>query len=300
MDPNMAEAQGQGIDQELGFGDIISRTISLFRSNFVKYFIPFVVIELIIGVVTTVARDAITIPSASTISASPDMATALASLFTSVFELVIVIGIVSIILTPIALGTAIKITSDQILNGQADLMTSVRYAASKLLWILIVGFLLGIIVFLGTIAFVIPGIILGIMFCLAIPVTVIEGPGVLASFSRSRELVGHRWLKTFALAIVFGIIVLIASGIASLIGALFGPASSVVSGVLSAFYTPIIPIALTVYYYSNKARISPPMTGAVSMTPGAPVAGSRFCPNCGAPLAPEAKFCPSCGTNLTT
>ena len=300
MRPNMAEAQGQEITQELGFGDVVSRTFSLFQRNFVKYFIPFAVVELIIGIATTFARDAIVIPSSSSIAASTDVASTLASLFTSIFELVIVIGIVSIVLTPIAIGTAIKITADEIEKGQADLMASVRYAASKFLWVLIVGFLLGIIVFVGFLAVLIPGIILGIMFCLAIPVTVIEGPGILESFSRSRELVSHRWLKTFALAIVFGIIIVIASGIADLIGVLFGPASSIVTGVLSAFYTPLVPIALTVYFYSNRARTSPPVTGVAVMTPGTPVTGSRFCPNCGAPLGFEAKFCPNCGTSLTT
>jgi len=149
---------------------------------------------------------------------------------------------------------------------------------------------------LGFIALIVPGIILAIMFALSIPVLLTENKGVLESMGRSRELVGHRWLKTFATFIVIGIIFVIASLIVSAISGPFAVGSPVVSGVLSAFYQPIIPIALTVYYYSNLARITQLPASQTTMAPSATVqAGMKFCPNCGTQLASSAAFCSKCG-----
>ena len=81
---------------------------------------------------------------------------------------------------------------------------------------------------------------------------------VLGSLSRSRVLVSNRWLKTLGLFLVVSIIVVTVNGIVTLITAPFGMVSPLISGVLTAFITPIVPIALTLYYYSMRARTMPP------------------------------------------
>jgi hypothetical protein len=167
-----------------------------------------------------------------------------------------------------------------------------------------VSLIIGIVVLLGVIALIVPGIILLIMFSLALPSLLLENHGILDSLGRSRELVGHRWLKTFALFIVIGITVLIATAVADAIGGLFGSASTVVSYLLSAFYLPLIPIALTVYYYSNIARIAPPQMNQPPMpeviSVGTVPGGTKFCINCGTQLPSAATFCSKCGTRQPT
>src|SRR5437773_8064337 len=116
---------------------------------------------------------------------------------------------------------------------------------------------------------------------------------------RSRVLVGQRWLKPFATFLVLGIIVIIASVIIGAISGLFGIISPVVNGILSAFYQPLFPILMAVYYYSNLARISQPPPGQMPMGP--PVtfqAGMKLCPTCGAQNVSSATFCTKCGARL--
>ena len=205
-------------------------------------------------------------------------------------------AIVTWVFFPVAIGSAVKLASEQIEKERADFEASVRFAISKLIWIWVVGIVAGIIVCLGLIALIVPGIILAIMFSLVLPVVIIESPGVLESLGRSRKLVSRRWLKTLALIIVFGIIIGIASAIVGAISGPFGNASTVVSSILSAFYLPVIPIALTVYYYSNGARIAPPQLSQAAVAPSPTVrAGMKFCPNCGTQLASTATFCTKCG-----
>ena len=286
-------SQGQGIVQELSLGDVISKTFDYYRRDFAKYVMLFAVVEAVIGVLNTVIHNAIVLPTLPAQGATAQTFESWAPhFFGSLIELIGLTALVTLLFYPIIYGSAVKMASNAIQNGQVDLGGSIRFVVSKLAWIWIVGIVVGVIVFLGFIALVIPGIILVIMFSLVLPVIIVENPS-FASLRRSRELVSKRWLKTFALLIAFGIMIGIASVVVGLISSPFGVGSTVVSSILSAFYLPLVPIVMTVYYYSNVARISPAQTGS---GPGVVQAGTtKFCPNCGTQLASSAMFCSKCG-----
>ena len=296
----MATQPDEGIRRELSLGEVLSKTFEIYRQDFVKYFILFAVIGVITGVLTALARHAFALPTLPPNATSQQVASWFAGFFGALIPLVFSIFAVTVVFFPIAQGSAIKMASERIEKGKVDLGVSVRFAVSKLLWIWALSILVGIIVVLGFIALVIPGIILAIMFALSFPALIIENKGVTDSMGRSRELVGQRWLKTFATYLVMAIIVGIASAVVSGISGLFGIASPVVNGILSAFYQPLFPILLAVYYYSNAARIVPPQTGqtAASTTMTAQT-GIKFCPNCGTQVASSAAFCPKCGAKLS-
>ena len=72
--------------------------------------------------------------------------------------------------------------------------------------ILLVAIVMGFAMILGTLALIIPGIIIWLMFYVAIPVAVVERPGVFASLGRSRQLTrGNRW-RLFGLALIYALI----------------------------------------------------------------------------------------------
>ena len=289
----------QGINRELSLGEVISKTFELYRRDFTKYFILFAVVEVIIGVVTALARQAFVLPTLPFNTTPQQFFIWLPGFLGALVPLVASIFIVTVVFFPIAQGSATKLASERIDKGEADIGMSVRFAVSRLLWIWGLSIVVGIIVILGLIALIVPGIILAIMFSLAFPVLLIENKGVLDSMGRSRELVGHRWLKTFATVLVLVIIVIIASAIVNAISAPLGVASPVVNGLLSAFYQPLFPILLTVYYYSNLARIAPLTPGKMPKAPTSTAqAGIKFCSNCGTQVDSSATFCSKCGAKL--
>ncbi len=288
-----------GIRRELSLGDVISKTFELYRRDFTKYFVLFAVVGVIIGIVTTLARQAFPLPTLPSNPTPQQVSNWFPSFLGALVLLIALISIVTVVFSPIAQGTAIKLASEQIEKGHAEIGTSVRFAVSKLLWIWALSIVVGIVVILGFIALIVPGIILAIMFSLAFPVLLIENKGVLESMGRSRELVSHRWLKTFATFLVLGIVTIVASAIVSAISGLVGVAGPVVDGLLSAFYQPLFPILLTVYYYSNLARISPLPADQMSTGPTTMAqAGMRFCPTCGTQLVSSATSCFQCGARL--
>lgn len=294
-------ASDQGITGELSLGGVISKTFELYRRNFIKYLLLFVVVEAIIGVVETFAYSAFVLPVLPAHPTSQQIVNWFPGYVGTLAELIVAIGIASLVFGTIALGGTIKMASDEIENRPVDLAAGVRFAAMKMPWMWALGLLLGIIIGLGFIALIIPGIILAIMFSVAFQALLIENAGVVGSMGRSRELVGHRWLKTFATFLVLIIIVAIASGIVGAISAPFGSASRLVSSILSALYQPLLPVATTVYFYSNRARITPAPTGwsPTGSTP-APAPGMKFCTNCGTQLEASVTFCSKCGARQPT
>jgi len=290
----------QGIRRELGLGENISKTFEVYRREFAKYFVLFAIVGVIVQVATTLAQQAFVRPTLPVNPTSQQLSSYLSALFGALFLLLAVIFVVNIVFSTIAEGSAIKLASEQITKGQADLGPSVRFAVSKLLSIWALSIIVGIIVFLGFIALIVPGIILAIMYSISLPVLLIENKGVTESMGRSRQLVGHRWGKTFGTFLVLGIIVLIASlifgAITAPLGIILGP---VANGILSAFYQPLFPILMVVYYYSNLARTAPPPPGQMGMGPiGTFQAEMKFCPTCGTQNASSATFCTKCGAKL--
>ena len=286
----------QGITRELGLGEVVSRTFELCRRNFVKYTALFLVVEAAIGLVGVWAYGAFPLPTLPPNPTTQDVLSWAPGFFTNLVYLVATTGVVSLVFGTIAYGITIKMASEEIENKPIDLGSAVRFAASKLLWMWALGVVVVVVVGLGLIALVVPGVILAIMFSLSFQALLIEGVGVTGSLGRSRVLVGHRWLKTFVVFLVFGVIVGIASAIVSAVAAPFGQWSQLVSSVLSAFYLPIIPVATTVYFYSNRARLSPVGPGPAPMGPVTTAApGMKFCPACGAQLEASVTFCSRCG-----
>jgi len=288
-----------GITRELSLGEVVSNTFDLFRRDFVKYFAVFAIAEVVVGFATLLANSVVQVP---TIPPNPTSLSWVPGYFTALIGLYLIIEVTTLIVVPIAEGSAIKLAAEAIGGKPLGLGASVRFALSKLVSLWAVSLVLGVIVVLGLVALIVPGIILAIMFCLALPAVLLENTGVLGSLGRSRELVGHRWGKTFATFLVLGLVILVISVVVSLVSGLFGAAGPVVSGFLSAFYEPIFPIALTVYFFSNRARIaSPPQTGQGTMGYGpAPQPGMKFCPNCGTQLHASATFCANCGAKQPT
>jgi len=289
----------QGIGRELGLGEVISKTFEVYRRDFSKYFVLFAVVGVIVQVATTLAQQAFVLPILPVNPTPQQFSSYFSALFGALFLLVAVIFVVNIVFSTIAEGSAVKMASEQITKGQVVLGASIRFAVSRLLSIWALSIIVGIIVFLGVIALIVPGIILAIMFSLALSVLLIENKGVMESMGRSRQLVSHRWAKTFGTFLVLGIIVLVASLIFSAITAPLGIIGPVVNGILSALYQPLFPILMAVYYYSNLARISQPPPGQMPMGPTATFqAGIKLCPTCGTQNVSSATFCTKCGARL--
>jgi hypothetical protein len=151
-------------------------------------------------------------------------------------------------------GIVVEAVRD-IRDGRRDVSLTelFRAAAPALGPLLLVGLVAGIGVAFGFLLLIVPGLILLTIWAVVAPVVVLERPGVMDAFSRSRELVrGNGWP-------VFGVLMLLVlleiAGSTILSAALGNDTftqSFIGSIITSALIAPLGAIAATVMYYDLR------------------------------------------------
>ena len=119
--------------------------------------------------------------------------------------------------------------------------------------------------FVGGVFFIVPVIIFYIMFCIAVPVAVVEKPGVIKSLQRSLDLTsGNRW-AVFAVLLVLGILSVFMSILLSVVLAipisivgvsgLFGTviAQSLISVIIGGIWSTAL---VVIYYHLRSSKES--------------------------------------------
>ena len=133
--------------------------------------------------------------------------------------------------TYILQGVVLFVTISRLNGKSVDISQAFAAGLRFFFPILGVSILTGLGVALGMILLVVPGIILSIMWVVAVPVVVAEKVGVMGSLQRSRDLTrGNRWK-------IFGLIVIAASVINMALGGVGGAMAGSVA-------TPGAPAAL--------------------------------------------------------
>jgi len=240
---------------ELSVGEIISQSFRLYRARFILFFLPFLVAGLITGIFVSTLLWYLPLPSPPPSGASLTIVTQWFWDFVrSLIAIAVLLGIVSVPISAITTGMIVKCASDILEKGNSTLKEGFSFVASKLVSLAGVTIITGILTIGGLFLFYVPGIIFMIMFFLAVSAVIIEQKGVFESLGRSRKLVSHRWGKIFVLSLIIGFIPFTVGWIASSMSAPFGNARWIVDSVITAFVTPILPIATTFLYYSMIAR----------------------------------------------
>lgn len=147
------------------------------------------------------------------------------------------------------------------LNGRPFSLTdSLRAGLRAFLPLIGLGILLGIAVFVGMCVFIVPGVLMALAWCVAVPVYVVEQPGVFGAFGRSADLTRNNRLRILALAVLWIVGVIILSIILGVVGGILGavsfglfrivqevivqPAISVVSALFGATLSAVLYVEL--------------------------------------------------------
>jgi len=250
-------------DYELSVGEIFSLTFNMYISRFWQFLSVFLAAGIVMGLASFAVMTLLPMPKQPSPRAS---FVELTAYFFALLYWVIITGVllslISWIVGCVTGGFAVKYASDLIEGRAPTVGGSLSFAISRLPSLLVAQFIAEVLIAVGLILLVVPGIIVAIIFSLTIPAIIIEERDALESLSRSRRLVSNRWLKTFAVLLLTAIIILVVSSVASLLAsplnAVLPNVDHVVSSIITAFATPIAPIATTYLYYAMTARETPP------------------------------------------
>jgi hypothetical protein len=261
-------------NRELSLSESFNLIFSLYRRHFLIIYIPILISQLIVlgtsFYLFGMLAQKLLPPPLPTETPSVLMSWLL-SFMVPFIEMIAIVGIISWILGAIISGTCVRIASDSVETGTASLGRAFTFTLGRVLTLLAAMFIAGILAGIGLVLLIVPGIIITIIFYLIAPCILIEGSGVMQSFSRSIKLLSGRWLKTFAFIFIIGVITLIIAWIGGLISGYLGGAGWIAGSIIDSFAVMIYPIALAVYYYSMLARErGPAQPPPVPAPPAAP------------------------------
>jgi hypothetical protein len=180
-----------------------------------------------------------------------------AAVIQAVFGLLGVVGallaaVVSIVAGFLLQAALIKAVED-VRDGRVDLsfgetLQAARPAVGR---VAVASILAGLAIGIGLVLLIAPGLYLLTIWCLIVPVIVLEGAGTTAAFSRSRELVrGYGWQVFGTLVLVFLLMLAVGLVLGIIFSALPTAASNFVSSIVSGtLAAPFLALVLTLGYF---------------------------------------------------
>jgi hypothetical protein len=199
--------------QERDFGDLFNATFSFISQEFkrlgtaILYFVfPFFIVSAIAMTIYSVKAQEI---SQAMIQGDKSDPFAIFSLLGSMMGYVAVTMLISFIATSVLMCTVYGYIKLYVQKGPDGFtINDVWLEVTKYFWkALIATIIVGIVVLVGIIFCVIPGIYLGVALFIIFPIMIFEEKSFGTSFSRSMKLINTNWWLTFGILIVTGIII---------------------------------------------------------------------------------------------
>ncbi len=294
----------QPIERELSWGEVVSRGFSLLGSNFAWLVAPLFISAILAAIIRILVTAQIAPLSnqLQTLASGNLTAADLPQIYNLAVQVIgygLLEGLVLWIISAYFLAVAFKIAYDGATGKKPSFSESFGLGAMRLPALIISTFLISVIVVIGLVLIIVPGIIFLIMFCMFLPAIMVENRGGLAALGRSRQLVSHRWGTVFMvglIAVLIGILISIVFGFFS--ASLDASGSAVVQSLYEIISNAIIVSFLVVLYRSLQIKEG----GAPqwSQTPPGSPGQVAYCSDCGSPLPEGAVACPKCGALRST
>jgi hypothetical protein len=240
----------------LGVGGILDQTILIFKDRFGL----FLLIVLCVRVPTSAVFNYLIYANQLAMPLQPTDAQA-SEFFQKLGQLYLTVLLPSILINvflvgPITDAASIYAAARVYLGQPTTLGESFRAALSRYFPYVVASILWSLMLFVGSLCCVLPGILLAFRFALVLPVVVLERLSGFAAFERSRILMHFDTMRNYVTLFLLGCGVIgVQIGISSGAG-LIGQAhlQALLTALLQSLASAFATIALVVFYFSCRCR----------------------------------------------
>ena len=183
----------------------------------------------------------------------PTQPTEAAAQFLALFLVFMITLVLVLLMGPIANAAVTKVVADRYLDRPTSFREAYGYVFRRF-WKLVGALLLSsLIIIIGFVLLVVPGIIFTLRYTLVPVVVIVENKGGAEALRRSRELMKKNWLMVLVIWILVGVLSGVLSGLASLIPFTF-PAALISAGVgiLYATFAQVVYVVLYMHARCDK------------------------------------------------
>jgi hypothetical protein len=177
--------------------------------------------------------------------------------------IIVLLGIFS---TLLATAVCFKAVADAYLGAEPDWRRSLRFGARRLGALFVLWFTYSLVVGIGLVLLLVPGIWLGVAFAVSVPALLLERIGPFAALGRSFRLVRGRWWASFGTVLVgFVLVWIIATIVQAIVLAVptliadenrvVFAVSTVIGGTVGSIMTlPYTAAVITLMYFDLRVR----------------------------------------------
>ena len=199
--------------EPMGVGAILDRAFRIYRQNFVRFLAIVAIVEIpMMLVALLLTRVQVQAVSTGAEGQGPSPAVILPTIFAGL--------VIMLVAQSLCGATLMKSVSASYLGEQVTIVEAYKMIVPKILTLIGASIVVGLVVGVGMLLCLAPGIIFGLWYMLTTEVIVIEGTGAFKGMSRSKSLVSGNLGKVFVLGLVVGILTWIISGGFGYVGAL--------------------------------------------------------------------------------
>jgi hypothetical protein len=256
--PGVAGGPSGGLPAKT-LGQILSQAFDIYRANAAKLLtivaVVVVPLSLISAILTGVIFEPEVVRSGQVVVSVDELGRSfLGYLFVGAIGGLIAVLIAAVLQAATARAAALAVIGDPV-----DVQTSYRYGFRRLGSVILISLLVGVIVAVGFLLLIVPGIIFLVFLSVAIPALIVENRRGTDALGRSWNLVQGEFWHAFAVVFVAAILVGIVSGIIGSIGGnewVIRWIFTAIAQILTAPYAALVSILLYVDLRARKEALN--------------------------------------------
>lgn len=170
----------------------------------------------------------------------------------------VVFMIISFVLTYILIGALVYGTVQHLGGQRPTLGSIISRGLATVVPVIVIALLLSIVIGIGFVLLIVPGIFLIVVYSVVVPAAVVERPGIIGSFKRSWELTkGYRW-PVLGILLVLVVILFILSFVVGAVGGVVAFSTNdftlliVINYIVSALSGALMSVAVAVTYHDLR------------------------------------------------
>jgi hypothetical protein len=263
-EPLPPETPGGIYREKLRVAWIVEGTIRFYREHLISILTVFIIANLLTWSIQfySVGRaDAIfekhNISIDDFVNSPEEVYTEALPLLVDLFLLTALVTIAIFVISLLFQAMTIKYVNEHLMGAQVNWLECLVAILPRFPMLVGATIIAGLIIALGMVALVVPGLILGVMFILVPQVVLLEQEGPVSSLGRSNRLTsGNKWTIFFFFAFWFVVILLFSMILAQLTPGILADSLQLIMGTL---FSPVLPISMTLVYHkiSSDSRLSP-------------------------------------------
>lgn len=163
-------------------------------------------------------------------------------------------ALIAVLISAVLQAAILRAAAQATIGDPVDVEASYRYGLKRLWSVILVSILVGLVVAVGFILLVIPGIIFLVFLSVSIPVLIVEGRRGTEAMGRSWNLVKGNFWHAFGVIVVAALIVGIISGIIGAIGGHNWAVRWIFTSIAQILTVPFASLVSVLLYLDLRAR----------------------------------------------